>query len=384
MFSCSYGILNFAAETGKFELEMRIEGDNSPGVDRVIYELTPPDGSSVVSFSSDLNGYSIPPQYIDRVMIGRWNANVKMMTGDVVFQAHSGSLEVTSGMTTKLQLSASYNGSNFDINFDWFLKEDGAADDAGTPAFTVESLHLLPEVSLDYRTDLIYQTAGFRISGNNLENKVRLLELTYPDGAVFSSGSSDARAIPFGYSATDSLIVIKRKLGLELKDINGSYILKMIDPAGNSIRQELAADFGELNPKVPHILGHGNMGVVPDSILSAGINTFQWELSDSSRSGTIITFMVKSTSQEIYPAGNTMATIGAAGELSIPGGTLTPGTWYYVVASIEKVTTTPFDDAVALAINPDMRPESFAESIKAIYGTDTGLVTLSSVLVTVP
>jgi len=380
--SCSYGLFNFSAETGELELELQIVGDNNPGIDSVIYELTPPDGSLSVSFTSAVSGLYSRYLNIDRMNVGTWSTSVKLMAGSELYQTYDGNLDIYADGRTKLRVEAAFNGIDFSINYNWFRNDDSTDAGIVDPAFTVSDISLLPEVHLDYKSGTYFPAADIRISGSGLDSQVRNLEILYPDDSVFFTGEqnmSRGGEPVFSQSTEDALIIIRRALNLSLADINGTYVLKMTDYSQNGIRQEIAADYGELSLNVPVILGHNGTGQVPDTMPDMMVNSFEWKITDASRAGTIIALMVNLSNGAIYPNSDAMVTSGSSGTLSLPGMSLGSGNWVFIIAAVEKVFTTPYTDALALGVMPDLRPTSFAQGIKEIYGSGAGIVTFSSV-----
>lgn len=382
--SCSYGIFNFAEEKGDLELRYEITTDNGAGIDSVIFELTPPDGSGMVSFSKDIYGSSAYVSVSDMIT-GTWSLSAAMKAGDEVFQTYDSSLEIVNGEQTDTKIQAGYNGTSFDIIYTSQIQEDSTdTTDDGTTDFTAGSFYLNPELYLEFRSSELISIAGLHVTGSGLVDSVRRIELEYPDGAEYFIGETDeiySRDIIYTYSASDSLVEMKRTYLPSVDDINGTYVLKMEDYSSHSIREELTGEYGDIESKIPVILGHDNNDTVPEWLDRTVSHDFQWELSDSSRAGTIIAFVIsQSNSGTFYPTTDAeLIQPGTSGEFLIPNETLAGGNYYFIIAAVEEVFTTPIADALAASITPDLRPSTFAESVRSIYGSDAGLITISFV-----
>jgi hypothetical protein len=379
--SCSYGIFNFASETGDLELELQLGGDNSPGVDSVIYELTPPDGSGVVFFTASLADSSYSHQRVDRMLTGEWGVLIKLMVGDTLFQSYSDYVQISSSVETRMNVNASYNGSSFDITCNSFINEDGTS---GTPAFTISDTYLNPNYYINYRTDELIASVDFHITGSGFTDYVRNMELLYPDGTEIIFGEDNfSRAVFYSHTVEDALINIIRPLQSFTDVIDGAYVLKMTDNNNNGVRQELSDHYGDIESKIPKILGHDGNANVPEIIMNSVGHTFQWELSDNSRTGTVLLFVVDVNDKtNIYPTTDPLLVqAGTFGELFLGPAAISDGSYELVIAAIEEPFTTPTADAVTVGVfaDLDLRTSTFPESIRLIYGSDTGLITYSSV-----
>ncbi|MBI9106508.1 MAG: hypothetical protein JEZ04_07150 [Spirochaetales bacterium] len=377
-FSCSYGLFNFSTEKGDLQLEFEIKGDNGLSVDNVTFELTPPDGSMGLTVSLPVNNNSTDYRKVDSMTAGLWTMKLTLTASGAEVQVYEDSFEIYPSGGSRIRAEAGYDGSTYTINFS-SGRTDVTASSTDITAFVLDKVVVMPEIRHFYRADISSYAVTANLEGSGFLGGLYNLELIYPDGAVFSYGEYYPRGILFSNNVDDTIITITRALQLESENINGNYILNLRDSNLNVLRKAVSVSIVPLDLKIPKILGHDNNDTVPEYIMNSVPHTFQWELPDFSLAGTILLFVVGNLGN-IYPTTDALLVqSGTSGELLIPSMAISDGDYELVIAAVENIFTTPIADAIVNGLILDMRPEGFAAGIRSLYGSDTGLITFSSV-----
>ena len=380
LFSCSYGPFNFAAEKGDLEIEFSFESDNAAGVDAVVYELTPPDGTPAVSFRSEVNGLSADYLSIGSMTAGSWTVKAGLMTAETVFQSHEGSVEIYKDGKSKIQIYAVYNGSDYDINFSSFRND--MTYEYGEPAFTYTSAALTPNMAMDFRTGALSASAVFYIEGAGFLDNLMQVGLCYPDGAEYFIGNQySSRGVVFSHEISDAEVRIFRQTDDYQAVFSGVCVLKMRDNSYNSMRVEVASAYENAEQGIPLIIGCDGGDTVPETLMNTMEHRFNWSIADPSCSGTLLAFIVGADSQIMYPATDAdIIVTGSSGEFVLGPGVVADGDYFFIIASMEGIVTAPVTDASSAGVSTDrFRPAGFISAIREVYGPDAGLVTFSAV-----
>ena len=376
--SCSYGFFNLFSDTGRIELEFEFTNVNALNVDRLVYELTPPEGSP---FTVELRYYDRFKYFsLDNADAGAWSIRVAMYSGDEFISEYSypEPLTVVKELTTKLRLQANYI-SGYDIvpEVTQYDETDQSAGSTGEyfppePNFSISGMALLqPSFFRDHRRGYERAAAEVRVNGGGFALNIGQFSLTYPDGSVFEYENSRILDSCF---INDSIIEFYHNFTGETVLLNGLYSLELTDynSAVSHFEKDLVFDYESLIPKVTST-------DIPDTFTISDSYEFFFETSTSTDIGTRLVFFVNTHTNEIYPANNTIAVGGGAGSRWKTPSSIFEGNWELIAAVIGHFTTTPYDEAAGSSLSLDYDSEHFAESMFSLYGEDTGFVVFTAI-----
>ena len=371
--SCSYGFLNFSSETGNIELSFGFTNTNALGVDKLVYKLSPPAGADLSVTISNTRDFDY--HYIDRADIGFWHITGELYSGDIFIQQFDYDVEVVTENTTKLEINAEYTAGGYDIRFETWQYGDSGMDSTGGTSdsyfFTVSEMRLMPAVYKAYRSGDYRYSVNLRVLGTGLVDNVRGIRLSYPDGAVYEYGELyiNNRKIDLYDVADNNMLEFNRPFLYEDNLLNGDYKLKLTDnnSASDIFEKTLDLDFESL---MPSITSTG----IPSSFTISDSYDFYYDFGSAGGNGTMLVFFVNQVTNEINPPDDSMAVSSSSGFISLTPALLNTGGWELIIAAIEHSTSTPYTDATALGLSPDLSSGTLPGSIYDLYGEDSGYI----------
>ncbi len=375
LFSCSYGIFNFSAETGYFRFELEFNGDYS--ATEIEFTLTPPDGSGDVIFTEAIEG-GFCSLDVENMDIGTWQLNVTILPdADTVFDSPV-DFEIVSDQQTGGRIDVSFNGTDYNYYVNWW-DSDGSDGSSSTVAITVDSLLVSPLILKSYRGNTKLGYAAFEVSGTNFLNGLNYLEITSPDDSTVRVSNYEYYPKDLflgGSDVEESLISIQDGFSRAFDSFNGSYTVKAVDNSSNIVR--LTYDYNLVTEdKIPVLTGMDGAGVISTDVDSTIIHTFDWEIPDTTSTGSVFAYIVNKTDGSYYPADDSI--YNSTGVLSVPNSTMSVGdTYQLIVVSMEYYTITPYTDAVAAGVNMHMNATTIGWMLNEIYGASTGLISVTA------
>ena len=214
--SCSYGFFNFSDETGSLELEFMFSGDNTLGIDRIDYEITPPKGMSITLKENYFGGSSY--RSIDNMDVGPWSIRGMLYSDGAMMQDFEYNVEIIRGEESRLRIEARWNSAEYDVLFQSWQVAEGTYEPSEDPVVTVPSFsitdtRIMPAVFRDYRSGDILNAVNTRIMGSGFDTDVKSVRLIYPDNFIYEYGYDDynsGRTLLISHTAENNLIEIQR------------------------------------------------------------------------------------------------------------------------------------------------------------------------------
>ena len=375
LFSCSYGIFNFSAETGYFRFELEFNGDYSAS--EVEFTLTPPDDSGDVIFTEVIeNGFC--SLNVENMDIGTWELNVTILPdSNTVFES-SVDFEIVTDQQTGGRIDVSFNGSEYSYNVYWW-DSDGTDISSAEAAITVDSLTLSPLILKAYRGNTKLGYAAFEVSGTNFLDGLNYLEITSPDDSTVRVSNYEYYPKDLflgGSDVEETLISIQDGFNRDFDAFNGTYTVRAVDNSSNIVRFTYDYDLVS-EDKIPVLTGMDGAGVIATLVDSTIIHDFDWEIPDSTSTGSVFAYIVNKTDGTYYPADDSI--YNSTGVLSVPNSTMSVSdTYQLVVVSMEYSTTTPYTDAIAAGVDIHMNATTIGWMLNEIYGASAGLISVTA------
>ena len=382
MASCSYGFFNFSSDTGRIELSFRFSNINALYVDKLVYDLTSPDGSTVtitLKDSSEFDYYSL-----DRADTGSWTVKASLYSGETFIQDVENPVDVVKDTTSKLSLEAEYTSGIYNIvpYTSQYADDNGGGSSnyvAPEPDFVFSEMRIMPAFYRAYRTGNEQSSVNVRILGSNLVDSVKAVKILYPDGMIFEYGYMDYynRAIEVYDVSDNSMLEFNRPFQQDKSLLSGSYRLELTDynSAAESYEEGLELDFDALMP----VITNAN---IPASFTASDSYNFDYSFSISSDIGTKLAFFVNRDTNAIIPPDDFIR-VASSGTLALTPALLNAGSWEMIVVALEWETTQPYTDALALTPAPDMDTAALVNSLYRMYRENTGFIMYTSVGFTV-